>query len=325
MSQVRPVDTQGHTGQRGIVDTIEQGTIDVASPAFARRLASMMIAARRQGRTSRRRLARSSGGRFSIGDLRAHEAGNRILDDHTVVQLSALYGCDLSAITPVRTPLSIEYGRITAAGVSVAFEPLSATSALDAYLRLVRLLRRQRSSAAVELRRDDIEALAAHLHEPGDVVVERLGALMGATRGQRTAMAGLFATGAVVIGLVGGATAAAPELDSGDAPAPIPVAVSATAATDWSGAAVPIIDLAADTAADGIGSDAAVIDTEQPVAVQPDSSVDADHGDAADGAGCGESLPDDGWEDVAVATDADGNLFAVGAPPMPPELLSDDC
>ena len=49
--------------------------------------------------------------------------------------------------------------------------------------------------------------LAGFLQQPGATVVDRLAALMGASRSQRTAMAGLFASGAVVIGLVGTAVA----------------------------------------------------------------------------------------------------------------------
>jgi len=106
----------------------------------------------------------------------------------------------LASLNGYAPQVAVEFGRISAGGVSAPFEPLSSTSLLEAYLRLVRSLRRQKSAPAVELRRDDIEILAHYLQEKGEIVVERLGALMGATRSQRTAMAGLFATGAVVIG-----------------------------------------------------------------------------------------------------------------------------
>jgi len=93
----------------------------------------------------------------------------------------------------------------------------------------------RRGAAAVELRRDDIEILAHYLQEKGEIVVERLGALMGATRSQRTAMAGLFATGAVVIGLVGTAAAGGNSPDGGTGtPVPgsrLPVPSQATTPT----------------------------------------------------------------------------------------------
>lgn len=187
--------------------------VDMHSEAFARRLANLMVATRRQRRLSIGAMARRSEGRFSRRDLKACEAGVRRLDEPTVLQLSGLYGCEISEILPSRLPIAVGAGHLTAGGVSVPFDLLNSTSLLEAYLRLVRSLRRQKSSPTVELRRDDIEILAEHLHESGEAIVERLGALMGATRGQRTAMAGLFATGAVVIGLVGTAAAssAAPD------------------------------------------------------------------------------------------------------------------
>lgn len=181
--------------------------VDIGSVAFARRMANLLLATRRERRVTLGRLARRSDGRFSKRDLRAWEAGERRLDAPTVMQLTGLYGCDVTQILPSRLPIAVEFGRISAGGISAPFEPLSSTSLLEAYLRLVRSMRRQKSAPTVELRRDDIEVLATYLQEKGEVVVERLGALMGATRSQRTAMAGLFATGAVVIGLVGTAAA----------------------------------------------------------------------------------------------------------------------
>jgi hypothetical protein len=200
------VDTNGSNEQNEI-GAPAMGTVDIESVAFAKRLANLMVATRRQRRLSVRAMAKRSGGRFTSTDLKACEAGVRPLDEPTVLQLTGLYGCDVKAILPSRLPIVVELGRISAGGVSAPYEPLSSTSLLEAYLRLVRSLRRQKSAPTVELRRDDIEILAHHLQEAGEVVVERLGALMGATRSQRTAMAGLFATGAVVIGLVGTAAA----------------------------------------------------------------------------------------------------------------------
>jgi hypothetical protein len=96
---------------------------------------------------------------------------------------------------------------VAAGGVSIVYVPGDVDSLLEAYLKLVRTLRRQKKAPAVDLRREDIEALAEHLQVPGEDVVDRLAALMGAARGQRLAMTGLFQGGAVVIGLVGTAVA----------------------------------------------------------------------------------------------------------------------
>lgn len=227
------MDTNGSNEQNGI-GAPEMGTVDIQSVAFARRLANLMVATRRERRLSVRAMAKRSGGRFSSNDLKACEAGVRALDEPTVLQLTGLYGCDVKAILPSRLPIVVELGRISAGGVSAPYEPLSSTSLLEAYLRLVRSLRRQKSAPTVELRRDDIEILAHHLQEAGEVVVERLGALMGATRSQRTAMAGLFATGAVVIGLVGTAAAAGSTPPGSGTPTPgsrVPTPATSTATT----------------------------------------------------------------------------------------------
>ena len=227
------VDTNGSNEQNEI-GAPSMGTVDIESVAFAKRLANLMVATRRQRRLSVRAMAKRSGGRFSSTDLKDCEAGVRSLDEPTVLQLTGLYGCDVKAILPSRLPIVVELGRISAGGVSAPYEPLSSTSLLEAYLRLVRSLRRQKSAPTVELRRDDIEILAHHLQEAGEVVVERLGALMGATRSQRTAMAGLFATGAVVIGLVGTAAAGSNAGPGSGTPTPgtrVPAPASSTTST----------------------------------------------------------------------------------------------
>ena len=92
-------------------------------------------------------------------------------------------------------------------GSTAVFDRHDSTSLLTSYLLLVRKLRKQRREPAVVLRSDDIVVLASYLGEPAAVVIERLGALMGATRTQRTAMVTLFASGALVIGLATAATA----------------------------------------------------------------------------------------------------------------------
>ena len=182
--------------------------VDLRSGAFALRLANLMVATRSAQGRSVRQMARASAGGFSKSQLKELEAGTMSLDEDLVERITELYGCDLGAILPNRLAVAVTTGIISAGGVSTAFTPNDSTSLLEAYLKLVRSLRRQKKAPAVDLRRDDIEVLAGFLHEPGETIVERLAALMGASRSQRTAMAGLFASGAVVIGLVGTAMAA---------------------------------------------------------------------------------------------------------------------
>ncbi|MBI4934171.1 MAG: hypothetical protein HY828_09855, partial [Actinobacteria bacterium] len=182
-------------------------SVDLGSQAFAKRLANLLVATRSQRGRSVRAMARASEGRFSKDQLKALEAGTVPLDDDQIEAIVELYGCDLGVILPSRLPVAVGAGIISAGGVVTTFVPDNSTSLLEAYLKLVRSMRRQQKAPAVDLRRDDIEVLAGYLREPGETVVERLGALMGASRSQRTAMAGLFASGAVVIGLVGTAMA----------------------------------------------------------------------------------------------------------------------
>ena len=97
---------------------------------------------------------------------------------------------------------------VQVAGRSRSYLPGDQDSMLEAYLLLVRKVRRQGSDATITLRRDDVDVIAAHVGLPSETVIDRLGEMMGATRAQRIAMASLFASGALVIGLVGTAAAA---------------------------------------------------------------------------------------------------------------------
>ena len=197
-------------------------TIAFASEAFAKRLANLLSDQRDHTGRSVRSLARSSGGRFTAKQLRAIEAGETALSEPLAVDLSALYGVDLGEIVQERLPLVIRpHGVVSTGGVSASFTPHDSTSLLVSYLRLVRRLRNAEEVPSITLRRDDVESLAAYLDLPGERVIERLAGLMGATRVQRRAMVAMFVAGAVVIGLVGTATAAIREpVRSSSAPDP---------------------------------------------------------------------------------------------------------
>ena len=190
------------------------GTIvDTSSTAFARRLGNLLIATREHRDVSPRSLVRASGSRFTRFDLKAIEAGTMELDDIIIDDVVELYQADIGAILPLRLPVVVTRGLLTAGGVSTAFAPDDSLSLLRSYLLLIRSMRRQKSAPSVDLRREDVESIAEYLGESGEAVVMRLGALMGATRTQRTAMAALFTTGAVVIGLVGSVAAGGPASD----------------------------------------------------------------------------------------------------------------
>jgi hypothetical protein len=190
--------------------------VDITGEAFARRLGNLLTHHReRYGRERYGRercgrdgsgislgaMARRSNGHFTRRQLRQFEAADGALDAVTVSALANLYGIDIESILAERTDIAIDPGgsTISAGGVHATFDADDPRSLLETYLRLVRRLRDQERDEIVELRREDIEGLAEHLDEPGESVVQQLGTLMGATRTQRRAMAGMFIAGALII------------------------------------------------------------------------------------------------------------------------------
>ncbi|MEN9644107.1 MAG: hypothetical protein RL238_776 [Actinomycetota bacterium] len=182
-------------------------SVDIHSEAFQLRLANLLVATRTRNGLGVGQMVRASEGRFSKRDLKEFESGKRALDETTIDELASLYRADLGAILPLRLPVVISANRVSAGGVHEEYDSSDPDGLLAAYLSLVRTLRRQRRSPVVDLRRDDVEVLAGFLQEPHDTVVHRLATLMHATQSKRTAMVGVLATGAVVVGLVGTAAA----------------------------------------------------------------------------------------------------------------------
>ena len=176
------------------------------------RFANLLRATRLEHGTSFRSIAKASAHQWTKDQLKQIEEGLLTLDDSVVESVSMAYGADLASILPSRLAVDIaKDGVISAGGVRAVFVPHNETSLLTAYLRLIRAMRRQRKAPMIALRRDDIEVLAAHLAVPGERVVDRLTSLMGATLHQRTAIASMFAMGAVVIGLAGATVAGPPD------------------------------------------------------------------------------------------------------------------
>ena len=212
-----------------MVGEVQGGTmVDTSSEAFARRLGNLLIATRERRGIRHRNLVAASGNRFTRFDLKAIEAGTMQLDDIIIDDVVELYQADVGAILPLRLPVVVSRGLMTAGGVSTSFAPDDSLSLLRSYLLLIRSMRRQKNAPAVDLRREDVEAIAAYLGEAGEGVVMRLGALMGATRTQRTAMASLFTSGAVVIGLVGSVAAGGSSGDVGRSSIASTTTISAT-------------------------------------------------------------------------------------------------
>jgi hypothetical protein len=182
-------------------------SVDIHSEAFQLRLANLLVATRTRNGLGVGQMVRASEGRFSKRDLKEFEAGTRPLDESTVDELATLYRCDLGVILPLRLPVVISANRVSAGGVHEEYDNHDPDALLAAYLTLVRTLRRQRRAPVVDLRRDDVEVLAGFLQQPHENVVHRLATLMHATQTKRTAMIGVLATGAAVVGLVGTAAA----------------------------------------------------------------------------------------------------------------------
>lgn len=180
----------------------------VSDQRVARRLAVLLAERRRQSGMSLRAVARASGGTFSARRLKMIESARIPLTRAQADEVARLYGIDLAVVTPDRLPLEIDpRGVISTGGSAISFDPDDIESLLTNYLRLVRSMRGQDRPQAIELRRNDVEVLALYLEQPGELVVERLAALMGATQLQRRVLAGMFVAGAMVIGLSAAAAA----------------------------------------------------------------------------------------------------------------------
>ncbi len=140
----------------GTCDTERAEAIDVAH------LSQMLTAARTRSGMRLGKLAKASDGRFSKEDLQAHERGERAIDVDTMSALAQLYGCDLRAALPSRTPIEIEHDHMTAGGLSSTYDPGDHTTVLPAYVRLVRMLRKADPEVDLELRRPDVQVVGSY-------------------------------------------------------------------------------------------------------------------------------------------------------------------
>jgi hypothetical protein len=226
-------------------------SVDITSPAFSLRLANLLVATRTRNGLGVGAMAKASGGRFSRHELKEFERGGRQLDESVVDELAQLYRCDLGLILPLRLPVVVSANRVSAGGVHQEIEGQGPDATLAAYLMLVRTLRRQKKAPVVDLRRDDVEVLSGFLDEPNDRIVHRLATLMHATQTKRTAMVGVLATGAAVIGLVGTAVAVGgTETTTPDSPIPSDTTLIVdTTVPDTTSPETTVIDTVASTVA----------------------------------------------------------------------------
>lgn len=174
--------------------------VDIDGEVFARRLASLMVYRRKEMGRSVRAMARRSDRRFTRRQLLRFEAMDLPLDPVLASAIADLYRIELATLLPLRSELEASsQGVVAADDIGAVYRAGDSTALLETYLRLIRRLRGQLGDDVVALRRTDIDRLASFLDEPGEAIVVRLGALMGATRSQRRAMAGTFVDGAPII------------------------------------------------------------------------------------------------------------------------------
>jgi hypothetical protein len=278
--------------------------IDITSPAFATRLADLLRTTRAARRERRAELARRSAGRFDRRDLLHYERGLRPIDEASLDELMQLYRCDLGPILPARLQVEVTPLAVSVGGVSQGYHGDGDDAVLDAYLGLVQVLRHRHHTPLLDLRRDDLEALAGYLHTSRESVLHRLATLMNATQRKRAAMAGVLASGAAVVGLVGSAAAVGGGDDG--APAPPADAVPTAVVEPMPADEQPIIVPAGPTTPTTVAAATATAMLPPTVAPSADSAESAT--DNATGTLLEINTP--------VATE----LVEVGDPPLPPEF-----
>jgi hypothetical protein len=248
------------------------------------------------------------------------------LCDHDRMAVSTWSSTRAAPTTERSDDLAIEPSGLLRAGRgSTTFVPGDDRSFLVAYLKLVRGLRHRKSDPAITLRRTEIELLADHLRaDPADIL-ERLGALMGASITQRRVLAASFAAGAAVIFVAVGASAA---LSGGGMSSPTtfaittPDAAPATTIVDESTElhdALPLVVIATAPAGDDADVVPASILAEPASAAPAEPTADpavptADP--AAAPAAIAPTAPVDDTADASTTVPAPDEV-AVGEPPVP--------
>jgi hypothetical protein len=290
---------------------------EVPLAAVQARFANLLVARRSTTGERISVIAGRSDGSFDAARLRAIEQRHAVVDVDEMFVIAGLYGADLGDILGGRHVVEVDpTGALHTGGVAEAFAPGDSDAMLLAYLRLVRRLRRAERAAAVELRRDDVEVLAASLGSPAAQVLDRLADLMGASRAKRTSMAALLGAGAAVVGLVSGAAALSPD------GAPSTMAGASTAGLAAAGLATAeavVNDVPVDVVRDAFVFVVPVLGVEPAVEVVDDAPASAPSTAPVRASGGGgdatgqQTVPVDVPIDVPI--DVDGE--SVAAPPLP--------
>jgi hypothetical protein len=180
----------------------------------------------------------------SEGLLVAWERGTERVTDDGAAALVDLYGERLTALVPVREPVSVDLGRIAVGSKIKVLASTAHDDVLAAYVELLRAVREAKPGTAVALRTSDLEVLATTIGTEVDDVEARIVELLRCTRTEARTLhdelrrrkllvpvAGL-ALGAVAIT---GVVAAAP----GHAPAPTAVHTAPVAHTTTTTTSTP--------------------------------------------------------------------------------------
>ncbi len=146
-----------------------------------RRLGALLVDARAHADLTLPELADLSGGRFSVGDLLAIEAGERDLFDADLRAIAAIYDIDAGELVPERSRLVIdlEERRIAAGPHQQPIKAPTADEVLATYLSLVYMMRNSTPGTPLPLRQTDVDVLSRALEIASVDVETRLVDLMG--------------------------------------------------------------------------------------------------------------------------------------------------
>ena len=160
-------------------------TSDVITLVPPRRLGVLLASARQAAHLQLGDVARAS--RFDVAELAAIEAGERVLDDAEITEVSALYGVVHGTLVPERAQLVIDLDEHTLAvgGVRrrLAGDAPTADEVMASYLSLVYTMRNAVAGTPLVLRDVDVDVLARVLRMAQPDVQRRLQELMAEPAG----------------------------------------------------------------------------------------------------------------------------------------------